>query len=383
MLVTLNNTVDSEGYIFRDESVISKPSGGTVVTLISDSQRVSKGQKIANIYSNSGNASLQDEINRLQRKLDVLDKSSVESDYMISDISKVDSDISETMNDIYSSAGTGDVSKAISTSSTLLVKLNKRSLIVNSEHDYSSESSSLEAQKSSLESRINSISSPVYSPSSGYYYGDVDGYESIFDLKKIDSMTISEFEEMADSQPNESLITTCAGKIVNDFVWYVVCRVNSADMAGINEGDYYKLSFPESADIEIKMQLYRIISETSSAQTLAVFRSNVIPQDFSYRRAQQVDIISGKCEGLAIPKIALRVIDGVKGVYILVGDIIHFRRVEILSETEDHYIVSNNKDDYVFDDDVDENSYERFRELSLYDSVVVSGKDLFEGKIVG
>ena len=69
--------------------------------------------------------------------------------------------------------------------------------------------------------------------------------------------------------------------------------------------------------------------------------------------------------------------------YILFGDVVHFRRAEIIGETENHYIISDNDEDYyVFDDD-NTQEHNDIKALSLYDNVIVAGKDLFEGKIIG
>ena len=123
------------------------------------------------------------------------------------------------------------------------------------------------------------------------------------------------------------------------------------------------------------------MKETNSAKALAIFRVNVLPSGFDYKRFQTAEIVLGGIEGLSVPKKALRVINGVEGVYILVGDVIRFRRVERIAEKEEYYVVRYIKDNDVFDDG-DENAV-YVKPLELYDNIVVSGKDLFDGKIVG
>lgn len=383
VMTELYQTIETQGYIFRDEAVVNKTSGGTVVTIVSDGQRISKGEKLAAIYHDDGGASLQDDINRLQRRIDVLDKSAVDSEYLVSDIEKIDSDILDTLNSIYKCVNTGDLSSAVNYGSDFLVKLNKHELIVSSEKDYKDERTMLVAEKKSLESKINAMSTAVYATSSGYFYGDVDGYESSFSPALLEDITISEFEQLTDSKPDTDSIARSAGKIVNDFVWFVACSVDSSELAGFEEGSYYKLSFPEASDKTIKMSLYRIVRENAMANSLLIFRSNINPENFNYQRAQKVEIVGDSIEGLQIPKQSLRVINGVKGVYILFGDVVHFRRTEIIGETENYYIVSDNKDDYYVFEDEDISELSSLKALSLYDNVIVAGKDLFDGKIIG
>lgn len=383
VFVETNAEIDAQAFIFRDETVIPRNHDGTVVTLVSDSQRVSSGQKIANVFNSDGAASLQDEINRLQRKLDVFDKSVVETEYFVADIDSVNGDIKNTFDDIYDSVSDGSLSRSIDFAEDLLVKLNRKNLIVSSQNGYDSEYDALLKEKIELENRINSASSAVYAPASGYFYGDVDGYENIFKVSEIKKMTLSSLEEISDSVADEQLINSSAGKIVNDFVWYTVCKVSAAQLAGIEEGWYYKVRFPDSQDKTITMQIERIIKETSSANAVVVFRANTVPSDFNYSRTQRAQILLGDVSGLAVPAHALRVVDGVRGVYVLVGDVIEFRRVFLLDEKDGYYIVSTDAKDYALPEGTEITGVLSCDRLSLYDNVIVSGKNLFNGKIVG
>ncbi len=383
VMVETNIEIDAQAFIFRDETVIPRNSGGTVVTLVSDSQRVSRGQKIANVFSTDDAASMQDEINRLQRKMDVFDKSVVETEYFVTDIESVNNDIDSTLDSIYESVSDGSLSSSIDLSGELLVKLNKRNLIVNSEQGYSTEYEELSKEKAALENRINSVSHAVYAPSSGYYYGDVDGYENVFKISELDTLTLMSMENIADASADSDLISGSAGKIVNDFVWYTVCRVSSDKLAGISEGNYYKVLFPDAQDKTITMLAERIVKETSSADALIILRANIVPSDFNFHRTQRAKVLLGDASGLAIPTHALRVIDGVKGVYVLVGDVVGFRRAEIIDERDGYYIISTNSEDYTVPENTPENSPLMSSRLSLYDNVIVSGKNLFDGKIVG
>ena len=383
VFVETNAEIDALAFIFRDETVIPRNHEGTVVTLVSDSQRVSSGQKIANVFGSDGAASLQDEINRLQRKLDVFDKSVVETEYFVADIDSVNSDIKNTFDEIYDSVSDGSLSLSIDLAKDLLVKLNRKNLIVSSQNGYDSEYDALLKEKTELENRINSVSSAVYAPASGYFYGDVDGYENIFKISKLNDLTISSLESIADSTLDEQLVNTSAGKIVNDFVWYTVCRMSASHLAGVEEGNYYKVRFPDSQDKTITMLAERIIKETSSADAVVVFRVNTVPSDFNFSRTQRAQILLGDVSGLAVPADALRVIDGERGVYVLVGDVVEFRRAYLLDERDGYYIVSTDAKDYALPEGQVAEGVLLCDRLSLYDNVIVSGKNLFDGKIVG
>lgn len=380
MHVSMNDTIKAESCIFRNETVMANPAGGAVVTLVSEGERVSKGQLVANIYSNENDARLQDDINRINRRLEILQNSSVDKQFVISDLRKLDDDIDGIFAEIYEDASKGNLSSAITSSSELLVMLNKRDIIVESGFDYSSELEKLQSEKASLESRVGTVATPVFAEKAGYFFGDVDGYENIFDISLVDKITLLDFERLTSSKPDET-IESGSLKIVGDFVWNIVCSIDAEKARTLTEGWDYTLSFPENGDYEMDMTLSKIVSETNSSTALAVFRVNVLPKDFNYKRFQNAEIVIEGFEGISVPKKALRVVNGIEGVYILVGDVVRFRSIERIAEKDGYYIVKLKSAAAVFEEDNGEQV--EVKPLSLYDSIVVSGKQLFDGKIIG
>lgn len=382
MLVTLNDTIEADAYIFRDETVIDQSSRGTVVTVVSEGERVSKGQLIANIYPDSADTTLQDDINRLQRHIDILEDSSVNTEFSTPDLSEIDRDIYDIITDICIDSEDGDLSSAIGGSSEFLIMLNRRNIISDSGFDYTAELERLKKEKREKESRISSVSSPVYATSSGYFYSNVDGYEDLFTVDRVDDITIDGFADFLETAENHENQSMGKLKIVNDFVWYLVCVIDTDDLINLKENRSYVVSFPENGDFEISMKLERIVKETSSAEAIVVFRANVLPDGFDFERFQNAEIVIRGIQGLSIPKKAFKYENGQDGVYVLVGNVIRFRSVKRIAEKDNYYIV-----EYVTGEQLantENNDYETTAEpLSLYDNVVVSGKDLFDGKIVG
>ena len=85
MHVTMNDSVPADVCIFRNETVSHVPSDGNIVTLVSEGDRVSKGQLIANIYSDEADSVLQDDINRINRQIEIIEESSVNKNFLISE----------------------------------------------------------------------------------------------------------------------------------------------------------------------------------------------------------------------------------------------------------------------------------------------------------
>ena len=87
-------------------------------------------------------------------------------------------------------------------------------------------------------------------------------------------------------------------------------------------------------------------------------------------RNAEVNIVSKEYKGLKLSRKALRVVKGQSGVYVVSGMSLKFVKVDVIYST-DEYIVckQENTDDKTV--------------LRLYDEVVVKGKNLYEGKIIG
>ena len=65
---------------------------------------------------------------------------------------------------------------------------------------------------------------------------------------------------------------------------------------------------------------------------------------------------------------AIRTVDGEKGVYIVRGNLMGFRKIHVLYSTDTFSIVDNPKDSSEY--------------IKLYDNVVTEGVDLYDNKLV-
>ena len=85
-------------------------------------------------------------------------------------------------------------------------------------------------------------------------------------------------------------------------------------------------------------------------------------------RTGAITIIKDEYEGIMVKKTALRVVDGVTGVFVVSGMEAKFVAVDIIYSTEDYSICALNTSDS--------------SKLRLYDKIIVKGKNLYDGKII-
>ena len=80
-------------------------------------------------------------------------------------------------------------------------------------------------------------------------------------------------------------------------------------------------------------------------------------------------VVNAVHSGLKVDKRALRVVDSQTGVYVISGITLDFVTVKVLYSNDDYMIC--------------EQTQSNDKVLRLYDEVVVKGRKLYDGKIVG
>ena len=173
---------------------------------------------------------------------------------------------------------------------------------------------------------------------------------------------------------------TDAGKIVTDYKWYVAVKVSAQSVSGMEIGRTYEVSFPYNRGESLEMTLESAVDDETGECAL-VLSSGKITSDFSFVRSQTVEITTKVMSGFSVPKSAIRMNDGVIGVYVFDGMTVSFRRIEVIREFDDAYLVSS---------DVGEASAETGNEgsaqsapyLSRNEQIITSGKGLYNGRIL-
>ena len=372
-LVTDSDVVPLDAYIMRSESVIfaaSATSGHSVGYVFSDGTKVHGGQVVANIYT--GDGSSDEAIVDLDRRIDLLESSNLTDGMTSSDTYVIDSKIQNYYYLIHQSTLLGNYSNLTKRRDELLTLINKRGILTGVTTGYSDRIESLTAERALLSAGQDTIAESVGAPYAGYFYSTTDGYESTFSASKVESLTLAEFDKMLSSQPTRYSDRT-VGKMVSDFNWYIVCETTRDSLRYFTKGYSYYVNFPYNDDISIKMTLSNIVSEVGSDRVLLVLETERIPEDFSFRRMQPVELVRSSYTGYRVPISAARLVDGKQGVYIMIGNTIEFREIDILLEMDGYYIVAEQ-------DPVNDPDYAS--KLGLYDQIVVSGKNLYDGKLI-
>ena len=391
-------TVDA--YILRRESVLYSDSKGVVNYLVRDGEKVAVGDEVADVYR-SGSGNVRERIEKIDARIEALERVENNAKYLsVSDVNKIDTVIGELIVSASREMSKNSFAAADSLAEELLFRMNLRQLLTGEKESFKDELDALRAERADAVAELTDVAETVDANVSAYYFYEVDGYETAFAFEDVDTLAYSDVKSMINAQPT-LLSGREAGKLVLDYTWYAVLPTDADSAAYFTVGKSYDISFSASGTT-VSMKLERAILDTDRTSKAAclVFSSSVMPEDFDYTRMQPVSVNVKEYKGYRLPLSAVRLVeyDGVtvEGVYILYGNTVRFRRIAIIL-SQDGYVLcrpvseTEEEDDGIFDFPIvgapeteppETALYETVPYLELYDLVITSAKELYDGKII-
>ncbi len=372
-LVTVNETISVEAYILRDETVLQSNAGGGINCLYPDGTMVRRDSAVADVYSGSDTESIKSSIAKIDDQLKILQDSSLLESSMLSDSSVIDAELNDLYYTVQSKINENNLDYVFRRKNEMLTLMNKRLVVKKLVSGYAAQIAELQNQRMQLTASLTNISETVYTPTAGYFYSELDGYEGAFNTSLVDTLTVSDYESLIETEPT-SYGSNVVGKVATDYKWYIACLVDAAQSAAFTDSSSYNVIFPYSSDAEIPMTLYRSVADEESGKTLLIFSTGKINADFNFLRRQTVEIVSESYTGYRVPVSSVRIVDGKQGVYVLMGNVVKFREIAPLVEIDGNLIVREQ-------DKVNDPDYAV--KLGFYDAIITKGKNLYENKIIG
>lgn len=365
---TQKTTCDLSGVIIRNERIVTN-SGGIVNYLIDDAGKVAAGGVIAEVYSSTQAAQDQMKIRELERKIEILERSqeagadaSVYTEMLASEIGNI-------YRNIVLASTTNDVSAIKAYKEDLQICLNKLSITTQQSENFDGKIKEYKAQMQAIKNSSSMSVKNIVSDVSGYFVSSVDGYEDICSFENIDDITLSDVRNiMSSNNTKQDRDESVIGKIVEGYTWYYAAPITKENADKFVEGRELTIKFSSAYVDEIPATVERVKVDKESGEGLVIFSCDTMSKGLAALRTHSAQTTFRVAKGLRVSKSAVRIEDGVKGVYVKVGKVIYYRPITVIYEG-DNYVVCDMSDS--------ENK------LKLYDEVVTKGKDLYHGKSVG
>lgn len=388
------NAMDAEVFVVRDESVLRNTASGKVLPLVEDGQRVAKGDVVAVVFHNDADAANYLRARELENQIGHYEQLSGQY-ATVSDINALNEEAFSRLLDCLDIAGGGQFGHYAERVDELESMLIRRQLSMGEKIDFSSILSALKSERNSL-SIDDSASTKITAARSGYYISSTDGLEGAIPYGQVLSATQADLQKAleAKAQPDSGGV----GKMVDSFDWYLLCTVREEKALMLESGDSVTVRMPFSAAEEFKTEVKQIV-QAEDGRNLIVLKCNLMNESFANLRQETAQLVTNVTvyyarpqqegqeapkprqyivdKGLRVSSSAMRVVDGEKGVYVRRGNVARFRRLNVVY-SDQTYVISATADldgNPIVDD---ANSY-----LKQYDEIILEGKDLYDGKIIG
>jgi len=186
--------------------------------------------------------------------------------------------------------------------------------------------------------------------------------ENTVPFENIETLTPAEICEICKKEPQTS--GTNIGKLIEGYRWYYVAPISAEDTQKIEKGKSFPVQFASHLAYEVYFTVVNLETDDEGNSTV-IFSCDNINSELACVRNEPVTVRLASYSGIGVNSDALRVVDGVQGVYIARGQKVAFRKV-IPLYTGDGYIVSKI-------DKTDPSS------LAQYDEIIIGGKKLYDG----
>lgn len=363
---TVSETVDANMYIVRQEQVLTTDTGGgVVVSLVQNGDKVSNGSEIAAIFGSEKDAENYSDALALQKKLETYEKIDSQVRLANLDMDKLNNDIDRDFRSMldavyYNSYGTLSEDEL-----AFSENFSRKSISLGYDVDCSEQITALKKQIKKLTAvKPKDI---ITASAAGYFVSRPDGYEKLLTVDGIDSLTANQLKKALKADKGK-VSAKAIGKIVNGFDWYAACIVPIENMTDTDVGSKLGLILGSSEQETVSARVYR--KETlEDGNCLVILRCSNINSDLIGLRKITGKIVIKSHTGIKIPKDAVRFNDDNQvGVYIREGNLIKFNRIsEIYSN--DNFVVAEDKSGSA-------------GWLAQYDEIVISGKELSNGKVI-
>lgn len=357
--------LEIKGYIIRNEKIINSSAEGVLHFVADDGSRVAKGGFVAKIYNDNEASLLVSQIDNLKSQIADIKELQSYNDQKATDLDLVTARVKTSLNDLIYKSSQGNFYDITDLENKYLLSLNRKQMITGEQTDFSGQLTSLENQLNSLNSKLSEPIGYISSPTSGYFISSVDGYETLLKADNLDAITpeyISNLKVSKESNPS-------VGKIVSDYEWYIAAKMSLNDSLKFKVDDTATISTTLKSAPELNVTVKQINISDTNDYSVVIFSCKQMNNELAAMRYDSMTVINSNYKGLRLPKKALRVVDSKTGVYVLKGITLTFVPVNVIFTSDEFIICEQQKSN----DTV----------LRLYDDVVIKGRNLYDGKIVG
>lgn len=362
---TVYRDIPADGFVIRNETYVNNQYAGTVVPAVDNGSKVGISDTVVRVYASDTGAKTDARISDLEKDIEYYRSVSMAaSGTMPADIELYKNKVFSSLIKLSDAVDAGSLGSVNLLAGNFREALTKKQIVCGAQVDVSDRLNALNAEYQSLTRNAGSFS-PVSAEVSGYYVNSADGYENAADFAAVKELKYQDVEALLASAPTPAP-SSVVGKLVTEFNWYLVCNVPAKEMREMSTGKTFNISFPSDSAEDLRMTL-AAVNESDEYCTL-IFKSNKMDASVATLRKCPVRIRIEEHEGFIIDPRAVRTVDGQTGVFVYLGNLARFRKIDIVYSDDDMILAQSpaGKEGY----------------LKQFDEILLEGTDLYDGKII-
>ena len=356
--------IDAVGTFVRNEVAVTSELEGTVHFLVDNGEKIAKNGTIANVYSSAAASAAASRVDEIDKQLSLISEIEGYNDTTAVDINTINSRIHGYLNDVIYATQNGRYYDVGDNVTSLVTMMTRKQIATGAQSDFNAVKAELLNEKTSLVAQMGTPKGSILSDNAGYFVSTTDGFEEALTVEALEKYT----PEFLSSVKEKNVPDNVIGKIVYDYEWYMVVPVSLSDSMHYKQGDVVSVKTDAASCPRITAKVERINVSEKGEDAVIIFSCSEMKSELATMRTANVKLIKNEVNGIKVSSKAIRVKDGVTGVYVVSGLEAKFVTVDILYSEEDYKICELNTS--------------KSSKLRLYDRIIVKGKNLYDGKII-
>ena len=218
-------------------------------------------------------------------------------------------------------------------------------IVTDSSSGYEKVIDSLEKDLEKLKKDTKKPKEKIDAPETGYFVGYADGYEAILNKEKCINMSKQQILDIVNDTDSVAKPPNAAGKLLKDYSCKILMVVDNDER--LKAGMY--LNAMLSASKETYSVFVDSVKDAGDGQSIVILSCDSLDSALVSERVQRIELVFDDYTGLKVPREAIHFnSDKEKGVYVILGQDVQFKKIDIIYEGDDYVLSKNSSnEDYL------------------------------------
>lgn len=357
---SMEDTVPLSGIAMFDAVPVS--GGGSLGYLVEDGERVTEDTVLAEIYTDPAQSTQREELDRLDRIIDLLTKS---ENSVGSDLALLTAQTRTALLNLLDQLDTASYTGMSDAIDEFLLAQNRLQISTGQSSGFTATLADLQTQRDAAAAALEGLQT-ITADRNGYFISTAAALPLDLTEDTLKSDTAAALSERL-QQEIPTTGSDLAGRIVTGFSWrfYGVCDLDTA--ARFDGVTSVKIRVPGKQDEALDATVTEVAADETAGLAKITLECRTINADVLRLGREDAEIVLNTYEGIRVSKRAMHIVDGERGVYVKYGSLQRFRRIVVLFEDETYLLLDPEAED---------------NEVRLYDEIIVEGPNLQDGGLV-